>query len=187
MFDFKKAALVVFTYPDGQWGHSNVNWLHQCKFDAIITEMDGDEMCARNKQAGLVHTLPKHITHLVWIDADQAPTDSHSSMQHFLESEADVVFCLTDCRNPAAYANPAHGHVGIMKMRREVLEKLWEESTDDNPVFLYEYVARGTKRKACLCERFAEKVRQAGFTINRAGYCWHDNPRVHAKGMSCAQ
>ena len=88
----------------------------------------------------------------------------------FLAADADLVGCAYDDGNLSSWAEPDAVHGGLFRVTRRLVDAL------PLPWWQYEYSPDGTTFR-CECGSLERKVKAAGFSVARAGWCGHRDRR----------
>ena len=112
----------------------------------------------------LILKAPAEIRHFVLIDRDMRPGQLSLPV---LQAAGDVVGCTYPVADMRRWADPAAIHLGLVRVRREVFEKI------PSPWFRFEHTADGSRLQKCECLYFRDKAIEAGFSVVRAGWCDH--------------
>jgi hypothetical protein len=109
---------------------------------------------------------------LWFADGDVAPTAETDAL---LDARGDVVGAEYPCAC-GAWQLPYEVHMGLLKVRREVLETLIEERDAQGrhrPLFAVARSPDNTVAYGCECRWFARRAREAGFETSRIGRADH--------------
>jgi len=166
---FERTRLIIFAWPDRTYTDEIARWSRNFPPEnVLLAGRDGGHAFARNAAVEeLVKPAPKDITDFIFIDRDMRPGDATVP---FLGPDADVVGCLYPVGNMAGWAEPDALHCGLLRFSRKVVDQL------PLPWFAFEYDDVGRVVK-CECETFRNKVKAAGLSIARAGWCGHKDWR----------
>jgi hypothetical protein len=177
-FDREKAAAVVLTWPDDALTTQAARWLWaHLRPDRVWTvrSKGGIDVVRCRVVADLCLKAPLEIEEFVFMDRDMRPD---AATEPFLQAAGDVVACEYPIPDMRAWGRPGAMHMGLVRVKRKVLEALAAERDAAGrpiPLFFFPRTADGTRVTACECAWFAERVRKAGFSIVRAGWCGHGN------------
>ncbi len=172
VFDPARALAIVFTWPDHAITWEAAAWLYgHLPPNRIFAFCGKDHQTARNEAVREI-VLPRagEIDHVILMDRDVRPGPATEPM---LRTEGHVVGALYPLPDMRAWAQPDVVHLGLVRVAIEVFRRL------DPPWFLRRYTADGTRWAQCECAYFAERAREAGFTVTRAGWCEHERSEGH--------
>jgi len=178
MFDAEHTQLAIFCHANGMHDASITLWMSRHRWHSVSVLDGNEDDVVRNRKAQASMQLPDAVREVLWIDADMGPMEPGSELQPFYEADADIVAAFYANHNPAAYASPGIFHMGMVRMKVAALRTLWNQSTDDSPLFQLKTTDRGTRLVMCVCKSFVRHVKALGLSMVRAGYCVHKNPRV---------
>jgi len=176
-FDRDKAAAVVLTWPDDALTTQAARWLWaHLRPDRIWTvRAKGSVDVVRCRVvADMCLKAPAEVQEFIFMDRDMRPD---GATEPFLQAAGDVVACLYPVPDMRTWGRPQAMHMGLVRVKRKVLETLAAERDAQGrpmPLFFFPRTPDGSQVTACECAWFAERVRKAGFTIVRAGWCGHD-------------
>jgi len=164
--DPTRTRAIVLTWPDHAITWEAAAWLYNIlPPENVLALCATDLTAARNLSVReLVLKSPAEVTDFVFMDRDMRPGPA---AMPFLAADADVVGCEYPVPHMETWADPAAIHMGLVRVRRPVFEKI------EPPWFAFGHAPDGTSLTHCECAYFANKVKQAGFTIARAGWCGH--------------
>jgi len=161
-------AAVVLTWPDRSVTWETAKWLwglfrpdrilSVCRRGRIdeVRNWTVREVCLK---------APPDVQHFLFLDRDMRPSALTTPI---LEAEGDVVGAMYPLGNPWTWADEGMVHAGCLRVSRRVLEAL-----APGPWFRFEFTADGADLTRCECSWFAERAREKGFTVRRAGWCDH--------------
>ena len=166
---FERTRLVIFAWPDRTYTDEIARWARNFPPENVfLAGKPGGHVVARNDAvAELVKPAPKEITDFIFIDRDMRP---YPITAHFLAPDADVVGCLYQTEGMMGWAEPDAVHCGLLRFNRRVADTL------PLPWFSFTYCPDGRVDR-CECLSFKDRVKAAGFTIARAGWCGHKDWR----------
>jgi hypothetical protein len=163
----EEARLLILAYPDGRYRHEIASWSRLFPDENVVCVVERDTCVARNKAVrDFCMASPPEVRHFVSIDADMRPLIGGTLP--FLQADGDLVGCMypTSDQSLEAWADPAAVHCGLYRVSRKVVE------TVKLPWFTWDHQVAGCEFR-CECIGFAAKVRAAGLSIARAGWCGH--------------
>lgn len=165
--DPRKTRAIVLTWPDHCLTWEAASWLYNILPPANILALHATDLtAARNLSVReLVLKAPSELTDFIFMDRDMRPG---AAAMRFLAAQGDVVGCEYPVPHMETWADPAAIHMGLVRVKRHVWERIAP------PWFAFGHAVDGTAVTHCECAYFANKVKQAGFTITRAGWCGHD-------------
>ena len=142
-------------------------WLRMFPAENVIPVWRRDAEAARNWAFDeLCVKAPAAIRDFIMVDRDMRPGPKTLP---FLEVEADLVGCTFDAGDGVcSFVRPDDVHAGLFRFNRRAVESL----AASPPWWKAEHGPRGTQF-TCECVSFRNKVKQAGLTVARAGWCGH--------------
>jgi hypothetical protein len=166
-FKPEEARLLIFAWPDGRYRHEVASWSRLFPDENVVCVVERDLCVARNKAVrDFCMAAPPEVRQFVSIDADMRPLIA--STLPFLQAEADLVGCMypTSDHSLEVWADPATIHAGLYRFNRKVVEAV------KLPWFTWDHQVAGCEFR-CECIGFVEKVKAAGLSVARAGWCGH--------------
>ena len=164
-----KTMLLIAAWPDKLVAPELIVWGMTHKFRRIQWYSKRFTECAYNSAVERL-ALPSECQHFIFADRDMRPgTDT----EPFLKAEGELVACEFDLAANESWEDPQAMHCGLWRCSRRVLESI------KPPWFMRVFSETGTRQYRCPCLYFRDKARAAGFTVVRAGWCYHHvNPSV---------
>ena len=176
-FDREQAAAIILTWPDESLTTQAARWLWaHLRPDRIWTvrAKGGVDVVRCRVAADLCLKAPPEVQEFIFMDRDMRPD---AAADPFLLAAGDVVACQYPVPDMRSWAGPGAMHMGLVRVRRKVLETLAAERDAQGqpiPLFFFPRTPNGSRITACECAWFAGRVRKAGHKIVRAGWCGHD-------------
>ena len=172
--DPRKTRVIVLTWPDHSITWEAAAWLYNIFPPENVLALCGTDLtAARNLSVReIALKAPPEITDFVLMDRDMRPGPAAMPL---LAADADVVGCEYPVPHMETWADPAAIHMGLVRVKRHIFERIAP------PWFAFGHAADGCGLAHCECAYFQQKVKQAGFTIVRAGWCGHD-PKHPTRG-----
>jgi len=169
--DPRRTRVIVLTWPDHAVTWEAAAWLHNIfPPENVLALCATDLTAARNLSVReLVLKAPPEFTDFILMDRDMRPG---AAAMPFLAAQGDVVGCEYPVPHMETWADPAAIHMGLVRAKRHVFERIAP------PWFAFGHAPDGAAVTHCECAYFANKVKQAGFSIVRAGWCGHDAKRL---------
>ena len=183
MINLHKTRVIVCTWPDFNIDYRLSAYLFNLglpTYNLLAAEQRGGVIERRN--AIVEHyVLPatKRYEWFLFVDHDQFPFQEGDLLKPFFDDvEADVVGCEYTTSNPKAWLTPDAFHMGMVRIRGRVFEKL------EPPWFKFIYNDKHTKVLKCECEFLRERVLEAGFTVTNRGKINHQSEHTwwHKRG-----
>jgi hypothetical protein len=166
---FEQTRLLVLAWPDAAYTHEIAMWSRNFPPANVLPVVRKDVCAARHwAVAELCKKAPADIQHFIFIDRDMRPMPE--PLVPFLAADADLVGCAYDDGNLSSWAEPDAVHGGLFRVTRRLVDAL------PLPWWQYEYSPDGTTFR-CECGSLERKVKAAGFSVARAGWCGHRDRR----------
>ena len=164
----ERTRLIVYAWPDNTLTAEIAAWSRLFPAENVFTVVRRDPCAARNWSVReLCRKAPPEFETFIHVDRDMRPGPAALP---FLSVEADLVGCAYDNGNLACWAQPDAVHAGLFRVSRRLADEL------PLPWFQHGYSPDGCDW-LCECVGFAAKVKAAGFSVARAGWCGHrDRP-----------
>jgi hypothetical protein len=176
--DPSKVLWLILTWPDNMIPAELALWLVRSKVDAVNVVT----YCER-AQAGIDVVRCKAYEKVIrpqldkyeWIafsDNDTRPTSATDLW--WLDRTADVVAANYECGRPEAMADPEAFHMGLVRVRTEMLKKLDAKAAEDKqPHWAFPKKELNLGIQACECAWFGQRLKDVGATVVRAGWFEH--------------
>ena len=165
-FDPERTRLFILAWPDGRYRHEIASWSRILPDQNVFCIVERDLCVARNKAVrDFCKTALGAFDQFLFIDADMRPD---LRTLPFLQAEADLVGCMypTGPGPGECWADPGAIHCGLFRFNRKLVEAI------GLPWFSWDPALGGCEFR-CECPGFVAKVRTAGLSVARAGWCGH--------------
>lgn len=176
--DPSKVFWLILTWPDNSIPVELALWLMRSGVPAenvaayCERAQAGIDVVRCKAYEKVVKPLLDKYEWIAFCDNDTRPVPATDAW--WIDRPADVVACNYECGNPAAVSDPESFHMGLVRVRTEMLKKLDAKAAEDKqPHWAFPKAEGNLGIQACECAWFGQRLKDVGAAIVRAGWFEH--------------